>query len=125
MSSFQLLPTLHLCIRPSTPSISHPSILSPAGSPAYYFLDTAPVHLPLKLAQFCLRALLVSTLVLRIFFVGFLAAQSDALARVHPQLRRSSSPSPITSHLARAASLKLNTTLGAYITDYSQRRTRR
>ncbi|KAJ7835595.1 hypothetical protein B0H13DRAFT_194486 [Mycena leptocephala] len=41
MSSVQLPPTLHLCIRPSTPSISHPSILSPAGSPAYYFLDTA------------------------------------------------------------------------------------
>ncbi|KAJ7861754.1 hypothetical protein B0H13DRAFT_2072493 [Mycena leptocephala] len=83
------------------------------------------LHLPLKLAQFCLRALLASTLVLRILFVGFLAAQSDALARAHPQLPRLSSPSPITSHLALTASLKLNTTLGAYITDYSQRRTRR
>ncbi|KAJ7906248.1 hypothetical protein B0H13DRAFT_2662882 [Mycena leptocephala] len=41
MSSVQLSPTLHLWIRPSTPSISHPSILSSAGSPAYYFLDTA------------------------------------------------------------------------------------
>jgi hypothetical protein len=77
------------------------------------------------LAQFCLRALLASTLVLRILFVGFLAAQSAAVARVHPQLRLSSSPSPITSHLALTASLKLNTTLGTYITDYSQRRTRR
>ncbi|KAJ7934197.1 hypothetical protein B0H13DRAFT_2494864 [Mycena leptocephala] len=178
MSSVQLPPTLHLtlCIRPSMPSISHPSILSPAGSPAYYFLDTAvrtcaaepqtpelatydmarppsfpccdgygltlgivglwcvifiitllfhPVHLPLKLAQFCLRAPLASTLVLRILFVGFLAAQSDALARAYPQLPRSSSPSPITSHLALAASLKLNTTLGAYIPHYSQRRTHR
>ncbi|KAJ7844343.1 hypothetical protein B0H13DRAFT_2411575 [Mycena leptocephala] len=241
MSSVQLPPTLHLCIHSSTPSISHPSILSPAVSPAYYFLDTAvrtcaaepqtpelatydmarpppfpycdgygltlgivgfwcvisiitlllhvifliqrlpaiqqhkratlgqilrlpradthrntnagrshktprtppfacarhraifypshphasawPVHLPLKLAQFCLRAPLASMLVLRILFVGFLAAQSDALARAYPQLLRSSSPSPITSHLALAASLKLNTTLGAYIPHYSQRRT--
>ncbi|KAJ6563777.1 hypothetical protein B0H19DRAFT_1374465 [Mycena capillaripes] len=95
-------PAAALCpaLRPS-PSVSH----SPASSrpPRPPRRLPRPVHLPLKLAQFCLRAPLASTLVLRIPIVGFLAAQSNALARVHPQLPRSSCSPP---HLALPASLK-------------------